>query len=143
MGFTGGFVGLLVAAFGGPILVYSCTDASQKDVAAAEDAFEIAAYNKILMCTSCVIVLIIVDLICAREHASTKAINEVCKAMVRIDAAVKSVFVERAVDGTVQGGPVENRYHEKLRFRDSGAEEHITQDERSPTRLLDLVNSAR
>lgn len=140
---TMGFIGGLAAAFGGPILVFTCSNQDAAAVAAAEQAFQIGSYKKILQCTTCCLVLVIVDLFLASERASTKATDQVCRALVRIDGAINAIFLKRNPDGTVEGAPVKNRYYGKMKFHDKiAAVKVIDAAERSPGRILGLLGSA-
>merc|ERR1719160_2180804 len=80
---------------------------------AADTAFSVASFTKIIQSTIAIIILTLVDLVLAKEKASTKAIDSIKYAYLAIDGGLQSVFGERhtkgSKNGAVKGGQVQKR----------------------------------
>merc|ERR1719217_17833 len=105
-----GYIGCLTAAFGIVPLSYPCAPAVSPQAAlAADTAFQVASFTKIIQTTIAIVVLTCVDLLLAKELASTKARDSIKHAFLALDAGIQGVFGKRNSKGKVKHGQVKPR----------------------------------
>jgi len=142
-----GYIALLAGALGAPILVYPCAAfVNAETLAAQKIAFEVSSYVKIAQTAIAALVLTIVDVVLAPERASEKAIDEILKVFVRLDAGMAAACRQRESDGRISGGPINNRHLSQNSFFHDAAEEtleFIDAKQRSPETILALLQSAK
>merc|ERR1712118_582424 len=81
-----GYIGCLTAAFGIVPLAYPCAPpVSAKAALAADTAFQVASFTKIIQTTIAIVILTGVDLLLAKERASTKARDFIKHAYLALD----------------------------------------------------------
>merc|ERR1711988_366483 len=110
----GGYIGCLTAAFGIVPLTYPCAAPMSASAAlAADTAFQVASFTKIIQTTVAIIILTLVDLCLATDRASTKARDAIKYAYLAVDAGLQGVFSVRHRKcekmGMVRSGQVKPR----------------------------------
>merc|ERR1719163_70570 len=99
-----GYIGCLTAAFGIVPLAYPCAPPVSTSAAlAADTAFQVASFTKIIQTTIAISVLTGVDLLLAKERASTKARDFIKHAFLALDAGIQGVFAPRHRKGDKAG----------------------------------------
>jgi len=99
-----GYIGCLTAAFGIVPLTYPCAPAMSASAALATDtAFQVASFTKIIQTTIAIIILTSVDLVLAKERASTKARDAIKHSFLCIDSGLQGVFAPRHRKGDKAG----------------------------------------
>lgn len=111
---TYGYIGCLTAAFGIPTIAYPCAAPLTGAAAlAADTAFQVASFTKLVQTTMAIIILTSVDLVLATDRASTLAIDNIKHAYLAIDAGLQAVFGQRhtkgSKNGAVKSGQVQKR----------------------------------
>merc|ERR1719409_1050378 len=101
---TYGYIGCLTAAFGIVPLSYPCAPPMSASAAlAADTAFQVASFTKIIQTTIAIVILTGVDLLLAKERASTKARDSIKHAFLALDAGIQGVFAPRHRKGDKAG----------------------------------------
>merc|ERR1719408_1193487 len=99
-----GYIGCLTAAFGIVPLAYPCAPPLSASAAlAADTAFQVASFTKIIQTTIAIVILTAVDLVLAKERASTKARDSIKHAFLALDAGIQGVFAPRHRKGDKAG----------------------------------------
>jgi hypothetical protein len=148
-----GYIGCLTAAFGVPSLAYPCAaPVSASAALAADTAFQVASFTKIIQTTIAIIILTLVDLCLATDRASTKARDAIKHAYLAVDAGLQGVFGERHRKGEkmgkVRSGQVKPRPQIELtaqaKAKASGRKFKLTTvtGNRAPGFISNLLNNA-
>jgi len=99
-----GYIGCLTAAFGIVPLAYPCAPpVSAQAALAADTAFQVASFTKIIQTTIAIVILTSVDLLLAKERASTKARDSIKHAFLALDSGIQGVFAPRHKKGDKAG----------------------------------------
>jgi len=103
-----GYIGCLVGAFSCSVLIYPCGNPGMTDA-----DYDQASFEKMGHVVTGVLIMTVVDVCFGQERASTSAIKHLLQTMLKLDAWLQAIFIQRKPNGDANP-----RFVDEFKYRD-------------------------